>query len=100
MKDIENEIAPHRRKKGRKNFLLECRLTPKGFERKMKEYRKRLEKEMQWSDGYSRYEKLKDAEHALKDISKRKSSNSFWGEYYGDREYRIVEKIGKSAILK
>lgn len=90
----EQEIPPHKRKKGRKNFVLQARLTPEGLERKMKEHRERLEKDLLWSGGYSRYEKLRDAEQALKDINKRKNDNSFWGTYYRDKEYRIVDKRG------
>lgn len=93
MKDIENEIAPHRRKKGKKHFSIGSKLTPEGFERTMKKHRERLEKELQWSGGYTKYEHLKDAKQALKDINKRKKggSSSFWDDYCRDREYRIVD---------
>ncbi len=92
MKEIENEVAPHRRKKGKKHYSLQCRLTPEGFERKMKEHAERLKHDMKWSGGYSRYERLKDAEHAFADIARRQKNNhTFWGDYHRDREYRIID---------
>ncbi len=92
MRDIENEIAPHRRKKGRKHFSLQCRLTPEGFEKKMKEHAERLRQDMKWSGGYSKYESLKGAEQALSDIARRQTNDhSFWGDYHREREYKIVD---------
>ncbi len=89
---LEEEIPKHRRKKGRKHFAIECRLTPEGLERKVREYRTRIEGDLKWLGGYSKYEKLRDAERALEGMNKRKNSSTYWGDYYRDREYRIIKK--------
>ncbi len=88
----DQEIAPHRRKKCKKHFSIQSRLTPEGLEKKMREHRERLEKDLQWSGGYSKYEHLRDAEQALSDINrKKKGDNSFWDHYYRDKEHKIVD---------
>lgn len=87
---LEQEIPLHKRKKGKKRFQIQSRLTQQGIERRIKELRERLEKEMQWSHWCGRYEKLRDAEQSLSDINKKKNTSPTWYNPYQDREYRIV----------
>jgi hypothetical protein len=90
MIDQTEEIPLHKRKKGKKRFLIQSRLTPEGLERKIGEYRERLQKQMKWSS-WGKYEKLRDAETALSDINKKKNTSPSWYNPYKNKEYRIIE---------
>lgn len=93
MREEENEIPKHRRKKGKKIHRIEKRLTPKGAKRRRDAEEERIQKEMKWSDDYGRYEQLKHAEQALEDIEKKKkySTNNWWNARLSDYEHRIKE---------
>ncbi len=97
MREIENEIAPHRRTKGRKHFTIECRLTAEGLEKKLQERKKQLEGDLKWHSWFGNYELLRHAQQSLKDIhAKQKSCKTSWYNPYEGNEYRIVEKKSKS----
>ena len=97
----ENEIPKHKRKKGKKPFRIEQRLTEKGAQRRRDLEEKRIKKEMEWSDGWTKYETLKAAQQALDDIEKKKKNSevykgdqgifSFYSYTLVDHEHRIKE---------
>jgi len=98
----ENEIPKHKRKKGKKPFRIEQRLTEKGAQRRRDLEEKRIKKEMEWSDGWTKYETLKAAQQALDDIEKKKKNTEVldkgiqgifsWYSYsLVDHEHRIKE---------
>jgi len=89
---VENEIPAHKRKKGKKVFRIESRLTVEGYNREVQEYADRLKGDLEWSSGYSKYEKLKDVEAAFKDSIKKRSSGTGYSYYhYKNREFRIMD---------
>ncbi len=90
---IDQEIPMHKRKKGKKLYTIEKRMTIEGADRRRRNEEERLQKEMKWSNWWTRYEKLKHVEQALKDINKKKANAPDWQVYLKDYEHRIVEKI-------
>ena len=97
VKEKENEIPPHKRKKGKKVFKIQTRLTQAGFQRKMKEARERLEKEMAWGGWYTKYEKLKDAQASLRDFDKKSKDTHGYHYYYKDMEARLLDGEGEEV---
>lgn len=91
---IDQEIPPHKRRKGKKLYTLERRLTPEGAERRRAQEEERIQKELPWSKWWTKYEKLKHTEQALADINKKKENASEWQNYLKDYEYRIVNSDG------
>lgn len=87
----EQEIPLHKRKKGKKLFILESRLTPEGAQRLRDKLEDEIKRGMHWSNWWNKYEKLKDAEQALDDINKKKKRSLAWQTYLKDREYRIKQ---------
>jgi len=93
MREEENEIPKHRRKKGKKIHRIESRLTPEGAQRRRDKEEECIQKEMEWSDDFTKYEQLKHAEQALEDIEKKKrnASHNWYDRYLKDYEHRIKE---------
>ena len=91
----EREIPKYKRKKGKKIHRIESRLTPEGAQRRRDKEEEKIQKEMEWSDGYTKYEHLKHAEQALMDIEKTKKRVSrncnWWDARLKDYEHRIKE---------
>jgi len=87
----ENEVPIHKRKKGKKLFVIEKRLTLEGGERRRKQTESEIQKEMKWSNCWTKYEKRKHVEQALADINKKKENALSWQDYLKDYEFRIVE---------
>ncbi len=89
---IDQEIPAHKRKKGKKLYTIEKRLTVEGAENRRKKEEERIQREMEWSNWWSKYEKLKHVEQALENINKKKDNALEWQSYMKDYEYRIVER--------
>lgn len=89
---VEQEIPKHKRKKGRKLYTIEKRLTPEGVERRRKKEEKKIYQALQWSKWWNKYEKLEHVKQALADINKKKGNALEWQNYLKDYEYRIVSK--------
>ncbi|MBT6050045.1 MAG: hypothetical protein HOG49_24875 [Candidatus Scalindua sp.] len=97
----DEEIPKHKRKKGKKPFRIEERLTEKGAQRRRDKEEERIQKDMKWSDGYTKYETLKHAQQALEDIERKKkgaqhvASHQQYFSWYSyslvDHEHRIKE---------
>ncbi len=97
----ENEIPNLRRKKGKKPFRIEERLTEKGAQRRREKEEKCIQKDMEWSNGWTKYETLKHAQQALEDIERKKKGAqhvadhqeyfSWYGYSLVDHEHRIKE---------
>jgi len=88
----ENEVPLHKRKKGKRLYTIEKRLTPEGAERRRQREEDQIQLQSQWSPWWSKYEKLKNVEQALENINMKKKNASHFHAYLKDYEYRIVEK--------
>lgn len=94
IKSQTEESPLHKRKKGKKEYKLQSRLTPQGAERNLNRIRERNEKSMQWA-GWNQYEKLKEAAQAIERCGK-----NFYGEYHDDYEYRIIDQNGTVVLAQ
>lgn len=86
----ENEVPRHKKKKGRKYFKILHRMTKEEAHRQRVKFEAGLLKELEWGDGWSNYETLKQAEQALEAIEKQKAS-ALGYSYYRGKEHKIID---------
>jgi hypothetical protein len=86
----ENESPKHQRKKARKYFKIQHRMTREEAHRQRVKLEASILKDMEWSDGWSNYESLKQAEQALEDIKKQQANTTGYC-YYRGKQHRVVD---------
>jgi hypothetical protein len=89
---VDEQVANHRRKKGKKNFYIECRLTKEGFDVSMAKHKEKLLKKMEWHTYWGKYEKKKDADNAVESLNKKQRTNPSWYNPIEGNEFKVCEE--------
>jgi hypothetical protein len=84
-------IAKHRRKKGKKPFVIQRKMTAsEAYRRIQEEYTRIMREHSEWDTTFTKYETEQQASQALGDIEKKKAHDSGFNHHRGF-DHRIID---------